>query len=246
MEIYILSCEKIENGGGIYAYDLQGNGKLSKLAYFACDRPMYGIKCDKGLCILLRQPFNDTNESGYFFIDEKLQTATEIISTKGIVACHLAVDNDDVYAVNYMSGNLVKNGKQIVQRVGKSIHPTRQTQPHTHFVGQTIDGNLAVADLGTDALTIYDKNLQLVSESKVPNGYGIRHLVFSKCGTFIYTINELIPSVSVFAYETGKINCLQTVKILCKKENASGAAIRLSDDGKYLYVSLREEIRFHQ
>lgn len=239
--IYILSCEKIENGGGIYAYNLTENGTLEKGAYFPCDRPMYAVKCKKGLCVLLRQPLENSNFSGYFFVDEDLQSATEIKSTQGVVACHLCVDNDDVYIVNYLSGNIVKNGEVIAQRTGKSLHPTRQTAPHTHFVGQTPDGYLAVCDLGTDTLAIYDKDLCLISESKVPRGYGIRHLIFSKDGKYIYAINELVPSMSVFAYGNGKAKLVNTIEIECKNEKANGAAIRLSNDGKYLYVSLREE-----
>lgn len=239
--IYILSCEKIENGGGIYAYEVTGNGEFIQLAYFPCDRPMYAVKCKKGLCVLLRQPFENNENSGYFFVDKDLQTATEIKSTQGVVACHLFVDNDDVYIVNYLSGNIVKNGEVIAQRTGKSLHPTRQTEPHTHFVGQTLDGYLAVCDLGTDTLAIYDKDLCLISESKVPSGYGIRHLIFSKNGEYIYAVNELVPSVSVFRYVNGKTELINSVGIECKNKKANGAAIRLSDDGKYLYVSLREE-----
>lgn len=239
--IYVLSCQTTENGGGIYACDLTEKGTLEKRAYFPCDRPMYAVKCEKGLCVLLRQPFENSENSGYFFVDENLQNATEIKSTQGIVACHLCVENGDVYIVNYLSENIAKNGEVIAQRIGKSLHPTRQTQPHTHFVGLTPDGYLAVCDLGTDTLAIYDKNLRLISESKVPSGYGIRHLVFSKDGTYIYAVNELVPSISVFEYAKGKAELVNTVKINCKNEKANGAAIRLSADGKYLYVSLREE-----
>ena len=239
--IYVLSCETVENGGGIYGYDLTEKGELLQLAYFPCDRPMYAVKCKKGLCVLLRQPLEENNFSGYFYVDENLQTATEIKSTQGVVACHLCVDNADVYIVNYLSGNIVKNGEIILQRTGKSIHPTRQTEPHTHFVDKTPDGYLAVCDLGTDTLAIYDKDLQLISEEKVPSGYGIRHLVFSKDGKYIYAVNELIPSISVFEYVNGKAKLVNTVEIECKNEQANGAALRLSIDGKYLYVSLREE-----
>ena len=239
--IYILSCETTENGGGLYACDLTEKGTLEKQKYFPCDRPMYAVKCEKGLCVLLRQPFENSENSGYFFVDENLQNATEIKSTQGVVACHLCVEKDDVYIVNYLSGNIVKNGEIIEQRQGKSVHPIRQSEPHTHFVGGTVDGYLVVCDLGTDTLAIYDKNLRLISESKAPSGYGIRHLVFSKDGKYMYAANELVPSVSVFEYAKGKAELVNTVKINCKNEKANGAAIRLSDDGKYLYVSLREE-----
>jgi 6-phosphogluconolactonase (cycloisomerase 2 family) len=239
--IYILSCETIKNGGGIYGYELKENGELIQLAYFPCDRPMYAVKCKKGLCVLLRQPFEDNNFSGYFYVDENLQPATDLKSTQGVVACHVCVDNDDVYIVNYLSGNIVKNGEIIVQRTGNSMHPTRQTEPHTHFIDKTPDGYLAACDLGTDMLVIYDKNLQFISESKVPSGYGIRHLVFSKDGKYIYAVNELVPSISVFEYANGKAKLVNTIGIECKNEKANGAAIRLSNDGKYLYISLREE-----
>lgn len=239
--IYVLSCQTTEKGGGIYAYDLTEKGTLEKCAYFPCDRPMYAVKCEKGLCVLLRQPFENSENSGYFFVDGALQNATEIKDTQGVVACHLCVEKDDVYIVNYLSGNIVKNGEIIEQRQGKSVHPIRQSEPHTHFVGQTPDGYLAVCDLGTDTLAIYDKNLHLISESKVPSGYGIRHLVFSKDGKYIYAVNELAPSVSVFRYVNGKAELINTVEIDCTNEKANGAAIRLSADGKYLYVSLREE-----
>ena len=239
--IYVLSCETIENKGGIYAYEWTENSSLKQAGYFACDRPMYAVKCKKGLCVLLRQPFKNSENSGYFYIDEGLKTTTEIKSTQGKCACHLCVDNDDTYIVNYLSGNIVKNGEVIAQRFGKSIHPTRQTEAHTHFVDKTPDGHLAVCDLGTDTLVIYDKDLQVISETKVPNGYGIRHLVFSKDGKYIYAVNELIPSISIFVYEKGRAEIVDTIKIVCQKEKANGAAIRLSEDGKYLYASLREE-----
>ena len=239
--MYFLSCEKEENGGGVYAYHLTENGTLEERGYFACDRPMYALKCEKGLCVLLRQPFADSEFSGYFFIGNDLKTATEIKSTQGKVACHLAVDGDAVYTVNYLSGNLVKNGTHIAQREGKSVHSTRQTEPHTHFVCKTPDGYFAVCDLGTDTLAIYDCDLRLFSEAKVPDGYGIRHLIFSNDGKFIYAVNELVPSVSVFTYKKGKAKLVETIKIDCQHEKANGAAIRLSKDGKTLYASVREE-----
>ena len=241
MRVYIFCYEAFENGGGIYSCELTESGLLKRRDYFPCDRPMYGVKCDEGLCVTLRMPFNGSDNGGYFFIGQDLKNPTEIKSTQGLVPCHLTVENGDTYIVNYLSGNIVKNGEITAQRQGKSVHPTRQAEPHTHFVRQTPDGYLAVCDLGTDTLAIYDKNLLLFSEVKVPSGYGIRHLTFSKDGKYIYSVNELVPSVSVFAYENGKARIIDTVKIECKKEKADGAAIRLSGDGKFLYVSLRVE-----
>ena len=239
--VYILSCETIENGGGIYSYELTGNGILEKRGYFSCDRPMYAVKCGKGLCVLLRQPFENSEESGYFYLDENLQNPTQIRSTQGKCACHLCVDENDVYIVNYLSGNLVKNGTIVVERHGKSVHPIRQSESHTHFVDKTPDGYLVACDLGMDTLAVYNKNLKLIHETKVPSGYGIRHLAFSKGAKYIYAINELVPSIRVFSYSNSKAELIETVIIECKNTKTNGAAIRLSKDGKFLYVSLREE-----
>lgn len=241
--IYLLSCVKIENGGGVYAYELTKDGKAQIKGCFPCNEPMYAVKTEKGLCTLLRKPWQSSEHSGYCFIDEKLRSSTTIVDTQGVVACHLCVDEEtnDVFVVNYLSGNIVKNGETVCLREGNSVHPTRQTSPHTHFVHETPDGYLLVCDLGTDALAVCDKNLQAVSYAGVPSGYGIRHCVFSLDGKFIYAVNELIPSVSVFAYEKGKATLLQTISMPCQEDKASGAAIRLSKDGKTLYVSVRVE-----
>lgn len=239
--IYLLSCTTTEKGGGIYAYERTEKRSLKRTGYFPCDRPMYAVNCEKGLCVLLRQPFENSENSGYFYIDEDLQTATGIKDTQGVVACHLCVDGENAYIVNYLSGNIVKNGEVVAQRRGSSVHPTRQTEPHTHFVDKTPDGYLAVCDLGTDTLAIYDKDLQIISQSKVPSGYGVRHLVFSSDGKYIYAVNELVPSISVFAYENAKATLINTLTIDCKNEKANGAAIRLAKDGNALFVSLREE-----
>ena len=214
---------------------------MKQTGYLPCDRPMYSVTSDNRICTLLRAPFVGKTDSGYFFCDEKLKNSTSIISTKGVVACHLDVIKNDVYAVNYLSGNIVKNGDIIAKRQGKSIHPTRQSEPHTHFIKHTHDGYFAVCDLGTDTLAFYDNNLNLYSEEKVNSGYGIRHLAFSLDNRFIYSINELIPSISVFSYDNGKAKLLSTFDIKTTNEKANGAGIRISKDGKFLYVSLREE-----
>ena len=240
MRIYLLSCEIPQNGGGVYSYELTENGKLKKLRYFPCDRSMYAVKCKNGLCVLLRQPFSDTEDSGYFFIDEELNDPSKLFSTKGKCACHLTAE-DSVYIANYLSGNIVKDGEEIVQRQGNSVHPARQTAAHTHFVGVTPDDRLVVCDLGTDTLAFYDKNLRLLSEVQAPSGYGIRHLVFSADKRYIYAVNELGPSISVFAYKNGKAKLVNTFTIPCANPSASGAAIRISRDGMHLYVSVREE-----
>ena len=96
-------------------------------------------------------------------------------------------------------------------------------------------------DLGLDILYCFNRNLSFISKAKIEGGYGIRHAVFSKDGKYIYAISELIPAVHIFTFDGGRVALKGKLDIPCKKENADGAAIRLSIDGSKLYLSLRRE-----
>lgn len=241
MNVYLLCCAPVNEGGGICRYELNAEGEAKLTAAYPCDRPMYAVRKNERLCVLLRQPFEDT-ESGYFEIDETLNDATKTTGTKGVCACHLAVDGADAYVVNYLSGNLVKNGSVVRTHEGKGMHEKRQEAPHTHFAGFSPDKKYVLCcDLGVDTIFVYDRALHPISRVKVPDSYGVRHFVFSACGGYVYAINELYPSVSTFAYADGRLTYLRTTELPVETENSTAAAIRISEDGERLYCSVRGE-----
>ena len=237
-EFYILACAEPERGGGIYRYSFDGE-VLTSLGHYPCDRPMFSIERDGVIHTIIRDA--GEGRGAYFSTDRELGNPTPLVDTLGICPCHLEVTDGDVYVVNYLSGNIVKNGKEVTTRVGRGPHTTRQDAAHTHFVTETPDRYLAVADLGCDTLAIYDREMRLVSETKCPDGYGIRHLVFSQDGRYIYAVNELVSSVSVYSYDRGRAKLLSTTPIEILIEDATAAAIKLSLDGSRLYVSVRGE-----
>ena len=195
--MYILSCEKPEKGGGIYRCEIN-DGSLKINAYLPCDRPMYAVRAGGRLHVLLRAPFENGENSGYFSCSEDLSDKTGVRDTLGKVACHLCVIENDVYIANYISGNIVKNCEKAVSHAGRGVNAQRQEAPHTHCVIPSPCGKyILCTDLGTDTLYIYDRELNRKGTASVPPGYGIRHIVFSKDGKYIYAINELVPSVSV-------------------------------------------------
>ena len=198
--MYTLSCEKPEKGGGIYRCEIN-DGSLKINAYLPCDRPMYAVRAGGRLHVLLREPFANGENSGYFSCSEDLSDKTGVRDTLGKVACHLCVIENDVYIANYISGNIVKNCERAVAHTGHGANAQRQEAPHTHCVIPSPCGKyILCTDLGTDALYIYDRELNLKNTAKVPEGYGIRHIVFSKDGKYIYAVNELVPSVSIFEW----------------------------------------------
>jgi len=249
-EVYIASCVK---EGGIYHYKMT-DGKLQLQDITKMDRPMYMVIENQKMYIVLRAPFHN-KESGVIVYDidkeGRLNNPTEMISTKGEVACHIAVHKNKVYCANYISGSVVMLPDKVVQHQGQGICPIRQEAPHVHYVGATPDGQyLCVADLGLDTIFVYRPDLTLYEKIRVPDGHGVRHLAFSEDGRWLFAVNELMSTVSVFAYENGRLSFVDNCKILPPDFQgvSTAAAIRVKDN--MVYVSNRGHntiavLRFH-
>lgn len=230
--IYIASeC----SDGGIYHYILKEN-ELIFGEKVDVDRPMYLTESDGRLYAVLRQPFDDNENSGIcsweIEADGTLSNQSSIQSTKGRCGCHLCVAYTNVYAANYFSGSIVCQPSGNICEHGENAHP--------HCVIPTPDGKyLAVADLALDKVLIYTPSFALKDEGSVPIGHGARHLCFSKKGDLIYCVNELGSTVTVFSYSQGKIKALGTYGQVSEndRQKTSAAAIRLDDN--YLYISHR-------
>lgn len=254
-DIYIASCDK---EGGIYQYRCSREGELKFVSYTRMDRPMYMIVQDHKMHILLREPFGN-EKSGlitYEINDQgSLEHPTEIISTRGKGACHLAKVGADLYCVNYWSGSVVRmpdvirdhnnwdlyaqemeewrRGKQVIEAGQKAA-------AHTHFIGETPDGQyLLVTDLGLDKVVIYDKELTIHSAVDLPLGSGPRHLACHENGTTIFCANELQSTVSVLAYEDGRLQLLDTVSALPADFQGQSAAAAIRCRKNKVYVSNR-------
>lgn len=239
-DVYIASCAP---DGGIYHYEMCG-GDLSFKEKTECDCPMYLADEDGKMYTILKHPYEQNQYSAltHFDInsDGSLGKRHETVSTKGEVACHLAVENGSVYCVNYVSGSVIKMPDRLVTHSGSGPHPTRQTSPHTHFVSLTPDKKYYfVVDLGLDTIFTYDKDLNEISRACVPSGHGARHLAYSADGKYVFCANELASTVSVFEYSDGRLTLKDTVESLPKDFDGKNtmAAIRVCKD--YVYVSNR-------
>ena len=107
-DIYIASCVET---GGIYHYQMR-SGKLILADITPMDRPMYMVIENRKMYVVLRAPFADNQDSGVIVYDiaddGKLINPSAIVSTRGEVACHIAVDGEDIYCANYISGSVIK------------------------------------------------------------------------------------------------------------------------------------------
>lgn len=239
--LYIASCER---DGGIGQYRLSEDGVCQFVNFTQVDRPMYMVIDSRRMYIVLREPWHN-GESGVVVYDigpdGALINPSAIISTKGEVACHIAVNHKDIYCANYMSGSFIKLPDMLVRHTGHGIHPVRQGKPHVHYVEVTPEERyLCVADLGLDTIFLYDrKNLQLHSQAKVPSGHGVRHLAFSADGRYLFSANELASTVAAFSYCDGKLRMLgvQSVVPATFTGETTASAIRIKND--CLYISNR-------
>ena len=183
-------------------------------------------------------------------------------SSKGASPCYIALSPDqrNLFVANYMGGSLtsfhrfadgqISNPQQFIQHSGSSVNKGRQEKAHVHGLFFSPEGKyLLTPDLGTDQVSIYPyqfKNSPPLDEQKVKNipsspGAGPRHLTFSANGKFIYIIEELTGSISVYRFTKGVASFIQTLAIHPAAATTihGSADIHLSPDGLFLYATNR-------
>lgn len=240
-DLYIASCVP---EGGIYHYKMDNDGKALLCKKTDMNQPMFLAKEKNRMYALAREAFEDgTSGLVSFDIDGNgdLINESKALTTQGKVACHLCIDNGIVYAVNYVSGSVIKMPEGILrEHSGHGTDAKRQDKPHTHYTAVTPDNKyVCVTDLGLDTIFFYNKNLELQFKVRVPDGHGARHVAFSDDGKIMYCVNELKSTVSVFRYEEADTVLLHTYEALPSDFNGMNlaAAIRIKEN--YLYISNR-------
>ena len=181
------------------------------------------------------------------------------VESKGADPCHIINDDKNVVVSNYSGGTIsvfkkktnggLTEAVQVVAHEGKSVNEKRQEGPHVHMSHFSPDKKFVLTnDLGTDRIYIYRyypdserKVLELQDTVPVKTGSGPRHLVFSPNGKYVYLLQELDGTVTVFSYNEGKLKRVQETTVVQAgfKGEPGGAAIKISADGKFLYATNR-------
>ena len=179
--------------------------------------------------------------------------------------CHVSVDASGkcLLVANYGSGSIaslpIQTGGKLceaamtIQHTGSSVNPTHQAGPHAHFIVPSPDNRFALTcDLGLDKVLVYPLDAAAAklatnnpSFGTVAPGAGPRHLAFSTDGKFVYVINEMKLTITVFTYDakTAAMTEVQTLSTLpvdyAATEKDSCAEIAVRPSGKFLYGSNR-------
>jgi 6-phosphogluconolactonase len=182
------------------------------------------------------------------------------VKSCGLAPCHLAIDDRETIIIcsNYSSGVLsvypvlkdkgIDEAVQVIRFEGKGPNPSRQDGPHAHsfwFDRDYIRG--FACDLGTDRVLCYDVDIHGAAPLKPADppwynsfsGAGPRHMAFNPAGGAVYLLNELNSTIEVLkSYPFEKIQTISTLPEGFRGNNTT-AAIRLSQDGNFVYASNR-------
>jgi 6-phosphogluconolactonase len=184
-------------------------------------------------------------------------------SSGGEGPCHVAVDTTGrcLLVADYGSGGIAAlpiraDGSLavpsvVIQHRGSSVNPQRQAEPHAHFITPDPRNRFALTcDLGLDQVLVY--RFDPAKSLLVPNtppfaavnpGSGPRHLAFHPSGRFVFLINEMGLTLTVFGYDAnqGTLRELQTISTLPEgfKGNSTCAEVQVHPSGRFVYGSNR-------
>lgn len=151
---------------------------------------------------------------------------------------------DYVITANYHEHKLILYSKKKDKYSVIDSWQTTEKESKLHHIYFSKDESLFfVCDLGLSKIytfTVSDR-LQCVDEISLPKGSGPRHMISDKYHRFYYVFTELSCEVYVFERINNKFVLKQVINTTKKKSLKSGAAIRISEDNRFLYVSNRIE-----
>ncbi len=257
--------------GGIHAYELRAeDGSLKPLRRTAgVENPFFlALSPDRKSLYSIHAKQFGGNENEQVAAYQVVGRAGELKllnrqSAEGTAACYLDVDKTSkaVLVANYSSGSVASLPVQadgslgapasLIRHKGSSVNPQRQKEPHAHCIVVSPDNKYAfAADLGTDQVLCYKLDPAAAKLTpndppfgKAPAGAGPRHLTFHPNGKHLYAINEMLNSVTVFAYnaDSGTLVEKQTISTLPDdfKGTSYCADVKITPDGRYLYGTNR-------
>jgi 6-phosphogluconolactonase len=247
---------------GIYVYDFNTQtAKVTQKAVGTTINPSYlTISPDKKFVYSVNESGKGSKLSSFSY-DAK-SGAIQFLNTQdsqGADPCYIINDDKNVLVANYSGGTIgvfrkkpdgtLSEAVQVIKHEGKSSNAKRQEGPHVHMVYFSPDRKFVLSnDLGTDRIYVYryyptaeKQVLELQDTIPIKTGSGPRHLTFSPNGKFVYLIQELDGTITVFNYKDGKFKRLQETSVASKDfPGETGAAdIHTSADGKFLYATNR-------
>ncbi len=217
---------------GIYQFSFE-DGKFSDVKQFCTIKnPKYLALSNQAIITVA----DFEHDSGVALIDAEGEIK-DTLAFEERTSCYVTEVEDDIYTANYHTGIVThlknENGKL---KYINSIQIQDGAGCHQVLVWNDC---ILVPCLFLDRVIILDRSLKKVSSIHFNANTGPRHGVFTKDKEYLYLVSEL--SNELFVIHTGdwKIESQISVFMNQEKHLRDTAAIRLSEDEKYLYVSTR-------
>lgn len=266
-----LGTQTNKGSKGIYGMSISADGKLEEQPQLLMQQPSptyFYLNHNRDFLYAVSEP--GEGEKGLICAYAvNPQTKELSLHSKKVAAgrglCHIEMDQAEQYAVVvcYEEATIqvypIDAYHKLMpmfclrRHIGSGPVQERQERAHAHSAAFTRDGEyVVICDLGMDELTVYKMNYEtgklhraIGMNVKMPPGSGPRHMVFSPDGNYAYVACELSSEVITLAYDKEKgFRILERVSTLSPEfpsERNYPAAIRITQDGRQLYVSNRGE-----
>ncbi|PWG00098.1 lactonase family protein [Levilactobacillus bambusae] len=264
LEKFYIGTYTHKTSQGVYSVELNPEaGRLQNTQFVAAaGSPTYLAQSKDNILYAVDKETTDHETTGGLLVYDLNRTpAVKVQSTldKGSSPAYVGVDNDRdlVFTANYHTGavsvyQIAADGTlQLAHRVFDEGEvgpkPEQQDGPHPHYADLTPERRLVVCDLGLDLVYIYDVlnegQLTEVSRLQMPAGFGPRHISFDPVKNVAYLVGELSSNVATLNYDqvAGVLSIRQITHTIPSDwpTHNGAAAIRLTRDGEFLYVSNR-------
>lgn len=154
--------------------------------------------------------------------------------------CYILQDGTFAYTANYHDGTvMVYDTEKEKPVLAAEIENGREAGCHQVLVHEDL---LLVPCLEQDLIRLFDrgKGFALSGEIPFPKGTGPRHGVFNRAHTRLYVVSERSNELFCFQVQGREFTLYKSLPLLPEGENGgAAAAVRLTGDGSFLYLSVR-------
>lgn len=224
-----------ENGSeGIYRFDFD-KGNLTNVKLFSRIKNAKYLQYYQDMIVTI----GDIDQRAGIYLLDLSGDVIDSLAYEAVTSCYVTCLDNKIYTTNYHQGTVTEIA--IIER--RLYHLETVLVENGAGCHQIIfsDGLIYVPCLLIDEIRIFDEELNVENTIYFPKGFGPRHGVFSMDKKWLYVLGELSNEIAVINAKENKI--VKTITILTKQDHPApkSAAIRLSHNGLFLYVSTRDE-----